>query len=124
VTRASTRYCDLVMKGGITSGVVYPNAVLALAREFRFKNIGGTSARAIAAAISAAAALGAISFTWMRPGSNTSSTAGGANASSRRMHARLLGISSGDATDAGASGWRQTSPHPRFDRDFHGSADA
>lgn len=52
------RYCDLVMKGGITSGIVYPNAVLALAREFRFKNIGGTSAGAIAAAVSAAAALG------------------------------------------------------------------
>lgn len=53
-----SRYCDLVMKGGITSGIVYPNAVLALAREFRFKNIGGTSAGAIAAAASAAAALG------------------------------------------------------------------
>jgi predicted acylesterase/phospholipase RssA len=53
-----TRYCDLVMKGGITSGIVYPNAVLALARDFRFKNIGGTSAGAIAAAASAAAALG------------------------------------------------------------------
>ncbi|WP_313205064.1 hypothetical protein, partial [Stenotrophomonas sp.] len=26
------KYCDLVMKGGITSGIVYPNAVLALAR--------------------------------------------------------------------------------------------
>src|SRR3954468_4705357 len=52
------RYCDLVMKGGLTSGIVYPNAVLALAREFRFKNIGGTSAGAIAAAASAAAALG------------------------------------------------------------------
>ena len=54
----ATRYCDLVMKGGITSGIVYPNAVLALAREFRFKNIGGTSAGAIAAAATAAAALG------------------------------------------------------------------
>src|SRR4051812_12908898 len=53
-----SRYCDLVMKGGITSGIVYPNAVLALASEFRFKNIGGTSAGAIAAAASAAAALG------------------------------------------------------------------
>src|SRR4051812_44580844 len=52
------RYCDLVMKGGLTSGIVYPNAVLALAREFRFKNIGGTSAGAIAASASAAAALG------------------------------------------------------------------
>ena len=46
----ATRYCDLVMKGGITSGVVYPNAVLASARDFRFKNIGGTSAGAIARA--------------------------------------------------------------------------
>jgi hypothetical protein len=52
------KYCDLVMKGGITSGIVYPNAVLALAREFRFKSVGGTSAGAIAAAITAAAALG------------------------------------------------------------------
>ncbi len=51
-------YCDLVMKGGITSGIVYPNAVLALARRYRFKNIGGTSAGAIAAAACAAAALG------------------------------------------------------------------
>ncbi|HDX0915153.1 TPA: patatin-like phospholipase family protein, partial [Stenotrophomonas maltophilia] len=45
------KYCDLVMKGGITSGIVYPNAVLALAREYRFKSIGGTSAGAIAAAV-------------------------------------------------------------------------
>lgn len=52
------KYCDLVMKGGITSGIVYPNAVLALAGEYRFKNIGGTSAGAIAAAVSAAAAMG------------------------------------------------------------------
>jgi hypothetical protein len=53
-----SKYCDLVMKGGITSGIVYPNAVLALAREFRIKNIGGTSAGAIAAAVCAAAAYG------------------------------------------------------------------
>lgn len=52
------KYCDLVMKGGITSGIVYPNAVLALSRNYRFKNIGGTSAGAIAAAASAAAAYG------------------------------------------------------------------
>lgn len=58
MSQPATRYCDLVMKGGITSGVVYPNAVLALARDFRFKNIGGTSAGAIAAAATAAAALG------------------------------------------------------------------
>jgi len=53
-----SKYCDLVMKGGITSGIVYPNAVLALAKEYRLKNIGGTSAGAIAAAVSAAAAFG------------------------------------------------------------------
>lgn len=49
--------CDLVMKGGITSGIVYPQAVLELSREFRFVNIGGTSAGAIAAALTAAAEL-------------------------------------------------------------------
>lgn len=56
--RHPTKYCDLVMKGGITSGLVYPQAVLELAKVYRFKNIGGTSAGAIAAAMSAAAALG------------------------------------------------------------------
>jgi predicted acylesterase/phospholipase RssA len=52
---APERYCDIVMKGGITSGVVYPLAIVELADEFRFKNIGGTSAGAIAAAVTAAA---------------------------------------------------------------------
>ena len=49
------RYCDLVMKGGITSGVVYPKAIAKLSRHYRFKSIGGTSAGAIAAAVTAAA---------------------------------------------------------------------
>ena len=49
------RYCDLVMKGGITSGIVYPPLASRLARHYRFKNIGGTSAGAIAAAATAAA---------------------------------------------------------------------
>lgn len=49
------RNCDIVMKGGITSGVVYPKAIAELAKEFRFKNVGGTSAGAIAAALAAAA---------------------------------------------------------------------
>ncbi len=49
------RNCDIVMKGGITSGVVYPLAITELASEFRFKNVGGTSAGAIAAALTAAA---------------------------------------------------------------------
>lgn len=47
--------CDIVMKGGITSGVVYPYAILELARCYRFRSIGGTSAGAIAAALAAAA---------------------------------------------------------------------
>jgi len=49
------RRCDIVMKGGITSGVVYPLAVCELAKEYRFVNIGGTSAGAIAASLTAAA---------------------------------------------------------------------
>jgi predicted acylesterase/phospholipase RssA len=47
--------CDIVMKGGITSGVVYPRAVVELSRTYRFRSIGGTSAGAIAAAVVAAA---------------------------------------------------------------------
>ena len=50
--------CDIVMKGGITSGVVYPLAAVELSRKFRFVNVGGTSAGAIAAAAVAAAELG------------------------------------------------------------------
>ncbi len=42
--------CDVIMKGGITSGVVYPLALTELARQFRFSQVGGTSAGAIAAA--------------------------------------------------------------------------
>ncbi|MGR4866452.1 patatin-like phospholipase family protein [Caulobacter sp. LARHSG274] len=52
---APDRECDLVMKGGITSGVVYPYAILELARRYRFRSIGGASAGAIAAAFAAAA---------------------------------------------------------------------
>jgi len=47
--------CDLVMKGGVTSGIVYPPAILELQRCFRFRSIGGASAGAIAAALTAAA---------------------------------------------------------------------
>jgi predicted acylesterase/phospholipase RssA len=49
------RLCDIVMKGGITSGVIYPAAVCELATAYSFKNIGGASAGAIAAAMTAAA---------------------------------------------------------------------
>jgi predicted acylesterase/phospholipase RssA len=47
--------CDVIMKGGITSGVVYPRAVTELAQTYRLRNVGGTSAGAIAAALAAAA---------------------------------------------------------------------
>lgn len=47
--------CDLVMKGGITSGIVYPPLILKLKNTYRFRYIGGTSAGAIAAAMTAAA---------------------------------------------------------------------
>ncbi|MEP6574224.1 MAG: hypothetical protein ABJD11_16100 [Gemmatimonadota bacterium] len=47
--------CDLIMKGGITSGIVYPAAILRLKDRYRFRNIGGASAGAIASAFAAAA---------------------------------------------------------------------
>ncbi len=47
--------CDVIMKGGITSGVVYPAAGLELAKIYTLKNIGGASAGAIAASLFAAA---------------------------------------------------------------------
>ena len=50
--------CDVVMKGGITSGIVYPKAILRMKDTYRFRNVGGTSAGAIAAAVTAAAELG------------------------------------------------------------------
>ncbi|VZO36669.1 patatin-like phospholipase family protein [Occultella aeris] len=53
-----TLECDLVMKGGITSGVIYPRAVTELARTYRLRSVGGASAGAIAAAAAAAAELG------------------------------------------------------------------
>lgn len=52
------QYCDLIMKGGITSGVVYPQLISGLAEKYHFKNIGGASAGAIAAAACAAAEFG------------------------------------------------------------------
>ena len=47
--------CDLIMKGGLTSGVVYPLTICKLATKYRFRSIGGTSAGAIAAVMAAAA---------------------------------------------------------------------
>ncbi|MBL8289961.1 MAG: patatin-like phospholipase family protein [Rubrivivax sp.] len=52
------RFCDLVLTGGVASGVVYPWAIVELARHYRFRNIGGTSVGAMAAALAAAAEYG------------------------------------------------------------------
>lgn len=49
------RKCDIVMQGGVTSGVVYPGLVCKLAEHYDYQNIGGTSAGAIAASLTAAA---------------------------------------------------------------------
>ena len=46
------------MKGGIASGVIYPKLIARLASKYTFKNIGGTSAGAIAAGACAAAQYG------------------------------------------------------------------
>lgn len=59
-------YCNIVMKGGITSGLVYPRAVAELADKYRLKNIGGTSAGAIAASLAAAAECGRASGGFQR----------------------------------------------------------
>jgi hypothetical protein len=56
---------DLTMEGGTTSGW-YPLAVCELATNFRFRNVGGASAGAIAAALTAAAELGAAARCWHR----------------------------------------------------------
>jgi predicted acylesterase/phospholipase RssA len=50
--------CDIVMKGGITSGVIYPGAVCELAKTYRLRSVGGSSAGAIAATATAAAEYG------------------------------------------------------------------
>src|SRR5688500_341962 len=52
------RYCDLTMRGGATSGVVYAWAVVELAEHYRFRSLGGASAGAIGAAFTAAAEKG------------------------------------------------------------------
>jgi predicted acylesterase/phospholipase RssA len=50
--------CDIVMAGGVTSGIIYPGAVAMIARRYLFRSIGGTSVGAIAAAATAAAEYG------------------------------------------------------------------
>jgi deferrochelatase/peroxidase EfeB/predicted acylesterase/phospholipase RssA len=51
----SDRFCDIVMEGGVTSGIIYASAVSELAKSYRFNCIGGSSIGAFAAALAAAA---------------------------------------------------------------------
>lgn len=57
-TTRSLLECDIVMAGGVTSGIIYPGAVAMIARRYSFRSIGGTSVGAIAAAVTAAAEYG------------------------------------------------------------------
>ena len=50
-----TAECDIVMKGGVASGLVYARTFTVLSRKYRFRSIAGSSAGAIAAAFVAAA---------------------------------------------------------------------
>ncbi|CAN5496652.1 RpoH suppressor SuhR [soil metagenome] len=50
--------CDVIMKGGISSGVIYPHALTEFAKTYRFRGLGGASAGAIGAAFGAAAEFG------------------------------------------------------------------
>ena len=52
------RFCDLILNGGVASGIVYPWALVELARDYRFHSIGGNSVGAMAAALAAAAEYG------------------------------------------------------------------
>ena len=51
----SDRFCDVVMEGGVTSGIIYASAVAELSKHYRFRSIGGSSIGAFAAALAAAA---------------------------------------------------------------------
>ena len=62
----ATAECDIILKGGITSGIVYPSALSMLATHYRLRSIGGTSAGAIAAAAAAAAEYGRASGAFER----------------------------------------------------------
>src|SRR6185437_2753402 len=39
----SDRYCDIVLEGGVTSGIIYAEAVSRLAEQYRLSSIGGSS---------------------------------------------------------------------------------
>src|SRR5258705_369608 len=48
-THAPSETCDVIMKGGITSAVVYPRGLAEFAKTYRLRGLGGTSAGAVGA---------------------------------------------------------------------------
>jgi predicted acylesterase/phospholipase RssA len=50
--------CNLVLRGGLMNALIYPSAIVELARKYRFSSIGGTSAGAAVAAAAAASEYG------------------------------------------------------------------
>ncbi len=129
--------CDIIMRGGITSGLVYPGAISTLARHYDFRNIGGASAGAIAAGITAAAQFGRNNgrpdvFDTLIPaipgqlgGRSTGDPGAGEQSGLRRLftpHPRLapilsLALALKAGTDAGrslpAALWAMVGPHVR-----------
>ena len=106
------RECDVVMKGGITSGVVYPHAICELARAYRLVSIGGTSAGAIAAVGAAAAEYGrddggfaklAAVPDWVATGSNLKISF---NRSRKRRASSACSSARGAETARARSAWR------------------
>lgn len=57
-TTPPAQECDVVLKGGITSGVVYPAALVEFAASYRLRSLGGASAGGIGSALGAAAEFG------------------------------------------------------------------
>ena len=113
LTSAQLKYCrtsiDVTMRGGTTSGVVYPTALCELARKFRFRNIGGASAGAIAAALVAAAELGR--SRWDRAGRPDLGELSPAERQHGRVRQGLLGM-------ADATAWfSQADRKPKAKRD-------
>lgn len=55
MARFDLKECDLIMKGGVSSGIVYPYVIKEICKTYRLRSLGGTSAGAMAAVMAAAA---------------------------------------------------------------------
>ena len=40
---SSALECNLVIKGGVIGGIIYPAAIAAIAKKYRLRSVGGTS---------------------------------------------------------------------------------